>query len=76
MTIKVNSPAAYRGRLCKVADIRGTEADICWITRDGEIEVRTVYTGDLLSFEEAMSPQSSWTASAESESKIRAWRSA
>ena len=75
MTIRVNSPAAWRGRLVKVADIRGTETDICWIGRDGEIEVRTVYSGDLVSFEEAMSPQSSWGASVEAESKIRSWRS-
>ena len=78
MTIRVNSPAAYRGRLVKVADIRGTEADICWIGRDGEIEVRTVYAGDLVSFEEATSLQSAWSAAGavEHESKIRSWRAA
>jgi hypothetical protein len=76
MSIRVNSPAAYRGRLVKVADIRGTDADICWITRDGEIEVRTVYAGDLVSFEEATALQSAWSAAGamEHESKIRAWR--
>jgi hypothetical protein len=78
MTVKVNSPAAYRGRLVKVADIRGQDADICWIGRDGEIEVRTVYSGDLVSFEEATSLQSAWSAEGamEHESKIRSWRAA
>jgi hypothetical protein len=70
----VNSPAAWNGRLVKVASIDGSEAEIVWIGRDGEIEVRTVYTGDLVSFEDAMSQQSSWDASVEQESKIRSWR--
>lgn len=76
MTIRVNSPAAYRGRLCKVADIRGQDADICWIGRDGEIEVRTVYAGDLVSFEDAMHPQTNYGAAVEQEAKIRSWRAA
>lgn len=78
MTIRANSPAAYRGRLVKVADIRGDDADIVWITRSGEIEVRTVWVGELVSFEEAMRPQSSWSAAGamEHESKIRSWRAA
>jgi hypothetical protein len=76
MTIRVNSPAAYRGRLVKVASIEGTEAEIVWLGRDGEIEVRTVYTGDLVSFQEATSLQSAWSAQGamEHESKIRSWR--
>ena len=76
MTIRVNSPAAWNGRLVKVADIRGQDADICWIGRDGEIEVRTVHAGDLVSFEEATSLQSAWSAEGalEHESKIRSWR--
>lgn len=73
MTIRVNSPAVFDGRLVKVASISGSEAEIVWIGRDGEIEIRTVYAGDLVSFEEATSLQSSWTAAAESES-IRSWR--
>lgn len=76
MPIKVNSPAVYRGRLVKVASIGGTDAEIVWITRDGEIEVRTVYSGDLVDFEEATSLQSAWSAEGalEHESKIRSWR--
>jgi len=76
MTIRVNSPAAYSGRLVKVADIRGTAAEIVWLGRDGEIEIRTVYAGDLVSFEEATSLQSAWSVEGalEHESKIRAWR--
>jgi len=76
MTIRVNSPAAYRGRLCKVASIEGSEAEIVWIGRDGEIETRDVWVGDLVSFEDAMHPQSNWGAAVEEESKIRSWRAA
>jgi hypothetical protein len=76
MTIRVNSPAAYRGRLVKVAALEGTEAEVVWLGRDGEIEVRTVYAGDLVSFEEATTLQSAWSAQGalEHESKIRSWR--
>ncbi|ABE61236.1 hypothetical protein Nham_0340 [Nitrobacter hamburgensis X14] len=76
MTIKVNSPAAYNGRLVKVASISGAEAEVVWIGRDGEIEVRDVWVGELVSFDDAMNPQTSWSAASalEHESKIRAWR--
>ncbi len=78
MTIRVNSPAAWNGRLVKVASIDGNDAEIVWITRDGEIEVRIVYSGDLVSFEEATALQSAWSAEGamEHESKIRSWRAA
>ncbi len=75
MTICVNSPAAYQGRLVKVASINGSDAEIVWIGRDGEIEIRDVWVGDLVSFDEAMRPQSSWTVSVEQDSKITSWRS-
>lgn len=75
MTIRVNSPAAYRGRLVKVASISGSDAEIVWITRDGEIETREVWVGDLVSFDDAMRPQSNWGAAVEEESQIRSWRS-
>ena len=76
MTIRVNSPAAWNGRLVKIAAIDGSDAEIVWIGRDGEIEVRTVWTGELVSFEDAMRPQSNWGAAAEEETKIRSWRAA
>lgn len=75
MTIKVNSPAAYRGRLVKVASIEGSKAEIVWIGRDGEIEVRDVWVGELVGFDDAMRPQSNWGTAVEEESKIRSWRS-
>lgn len=74
MTITVNSPAAYRGRLVKVASVSGNDAEIVWIGRDGEIEVRDVWVGELVSFDEAIRAQSNWGASVEKESKIRSWR--
>jgi len=76
MTIKVNSPAVWRSRLVKVASIEGSTAEVVWLGRDGEIEVRTVYAGELVSFEDAMHPQSNWGAAVEEESKIRSWRAA
>ncbi|WP_354049596.1 hypothetical protein [Bradyrhizobium sp. LB12.1] len=72
----MNSPAAWNGRLVKVASIDGSDAEIVWIGGDGEIEVRTVWTGELVSFEDAMSQQSNWGAAAEQESSIRSWRAA
>ncbi|MGR4929040.1 hypothetical protein ACIPUD_19925 [Bradyrhizobium sp. CAR08] len=62
--------------MVKIAAINGSDADIVWIGRDGEIEVRTVWAGELVSFEDAMSQQSNWGAAAEEETKIRAWRAA
>ncbi|KRQ03088.1 hypothetical protein [Bradyrhizobium manausense] len=76
MTIRVNSPAAWRGRLVKVASIDGSDAEIVWIGRDGDVETRDVWVGDLVSFGDAMSTQSNWGAAAEEESKIRSWRAA
>ncbi len=76
MTIKVNSPAVYRGRLVKVASIEGSAAEVVWLGRDGEIEVRDIWVGDLTSFQDAMHPQSNWGAAVEEESKIRSWRAA
>jgi hypothetical protein len=76
MTIRVNSPAAYRGRLCKVASVEGSTAEIVWIGRDGDIQTRDVWVGDLVSFEEAMRPQSNYGAAVEQEAKIRSWRAA
>jgi hypothetical protein len=73
MNIRVNSPAAWRGRLVKVASINGSEAEVVWIGRDGDIQLRNVDTDELVSFQDAMRPQSSWTASAEQKS-IRSWR--
>jgi len=76
MTIKVNSPAVYRGRLVKVASIEGSAAEVVWLGRDGEIEVRDIWVGDLVSFEDAMHPQSNYGAAVEQEAKIRSWRAA
>lgn len=76
MTIRVNSPAVWRSRLVKVASIEGSTAEVVWLGRDGEIEVRDVWVGDLVSFEDAMHPQSNWGAAVEEESKIRSWRAA
>jgi hypothetical protein len=76
MTIRVNSPAAWNGRLVKVAGIDGSEAEIVWIGRDGDIQTRDVWVGELVSFEDAMRPQTAWSAqgAVEHESNIRSWR--
>ncbi|AEI02998.1 hypothetical protein OCA5_c18620 [Afipia carboxidovorans OM5] len=78
MTIRVNAPAAYRGRLVKVASINGSDAEIVWIGHDGDINLRSVHTDDLVDFQEATSLQSSWSAAGaiEHESTIRSWRAA
>ncbi|MET4802495.1 hypothetical protein [Bradyrhizobium sp. LB11.1] len=76
MTIRVNSPAAWRGRLVKVASIEGSTAEIVWINERGDIQARDVWLGDLVSFEEATRTQSNWGAAAAEESNIRSWRAA
>lgn len=75
MPIKVNAPAVFEGRIVKILSISGSEAEVVWIGLDGRIEQREVWMGDLMDFDEATSPQSNWNASAEGESRIRAWRS-